>query len=455
MFNYARSDTHFLLYIYDNLRNNLLAKSDPSLPEGNLIEEVLQRSKLEALQRYEWPFYDAQRGKGTNGWYNLLERAPALFNKEQFAVFRAVHQWRDQLARKEDESTSQIMTKQAIFNIARHIPMDTPSLLGCLQSTSVPVRPRIGDLLRVIKEAKIAGTTGSEMMEFFEPIERAHKIHHDVQTIQNSFPSVLATANNSIPSIQVPRSNLSLRTNISKLWGMILDDSTSLEQSLVLQTQHERLRLVLPLPPLTAEIFKDSTAGMNSVGEINQHDPDTRAEHQYVRHRRPIQNDVFIVQQAGGSRKRKADDMEDFSEAARAGAPTNPVVIDSEHEDEEPKVSMGNIEGKEVTRLEDELLAQQQENRRLKEELRKERKRNRKLVREELKKLQGVHNGDDGAEEAFDYANAPSILHAKRGKNDQTGVNNSFNPYAKSLDTSKGMRKMQKGGGGKSFTFKN
>ena len=449
MYNYARSDTHYLLYIYDKLRNNLLLQSDPSLPESDLITEVLQRSKAEALQRYEWPFYDAQRGKGANGWYQLLDRTPALFSKEQFAVFRAVHQWRDQLARKEDEETSQIMPKQVLFNIARQIPMDTPSLLGCSHPVSAFVRPRVGDLLRVIKEAKIAGATGPEMMEFLEPIKHAHKNNHPAQTTKDSFSSTLGTANGRISSIQAPRSNPSGRTNVSKFWGTILEKDTSLRQHLGLQKQHESLRLALPLPPLTAEIFKDSTAGVNSVMEVNYHEPGARAEHQFIKQRRPKENAVFVLQQAGGSKKRKADDMGDFSEAIKTDAPTNPMVTDSENDDVKPKVSV--FKGDEVMRLEDELLAQQKENRRLKRELKKERKRK----RGELKQLELVNNGKNGAEEAFDYANAPPILHAKKGRKDQTGGTNSFDPYAKSLDTPKGMRKVQKGGGGKSFTFKN
>lgn len=453
MFNYARCDTHFLLYIYDNLRNNLLAESesDPSLLEGSLIEEVLRQSKKEALQRYEWPFYDAQRGKGTNGWYKLLERTPALFNREQLAVFRAVHQWRDQLARKEDEGPNQIMRQQVVFNIARQIPMDTPSLLGCSHPISTAVRPRIGDLIRVIQEAKIAGASGPYMTDLFISIEQACTNHHQAQTIQNSFPSTLAVANNSTSSIQASRSNLSVRTNVSAFWGKTLEESTSMQQKLVSRKQHESHRLVLPLPSLTAEVFKDPTAGMNSVVELNQHDPGARAEHQYVKQRRPKKNDIFVVRQAGGSRKRKADDMEDSPDVAKTAAPTNPMVIDGEKDRVEPKASVGNIEGNEATRPEDELLAQRRETKRLKKKLKKERKRK----REELKQSEGANNGDVGAEETFDYANAPSILHANKSRKDQTEGKNSFDPYAKSLDTSKGLRKSQKEVGGRSFTFKN
>ncbi|MCJ1471014.1 exosome nuclease subunit [Pseudocyphellaria aurata] len=448
MLDYARCDTHFLLYIYDKLRNNLLAESesDPSLQEGTLIDEVLRKSKKEALQRYEWPFYDAQRGKGTNGWYKLLERTPALFNREQLSVFRAVHQWRDQLARKEDEGPNQIMRHQVLFNIARQMPMDMPSLLGCSHPISAAVRPRIGDLIRVIQEAKTAGANGPDMTDLIS-IEQAKTNHLQAQKIENSFPSTLAGANNRTLSIQAPRSNLPVRTNVSAFWGKTLEESTSMQQKRVMRKQHESHRLVLPLPSLTAEVFKDSTAGMNSVVEPNQHDPGARAEHQYVKRRMSKQNDVFVVRQAGGSRKRKADGMEDFPETAKTAVPTNPMVI----EGVEPKASVRNIEGNEIKQLEDEVLTQQRQSKRQKKKLKKDRKRK----REELKQVGGVNKGDVGAEEPFDYANAPSILHAKKSRIDQTEGKNSFDPYAKSLDTSKGMRKMQKEVGGRSFTFKN
>ena len=159
MFNYARSDTHFLLYIYDNLRNELIEKSDSSQPDGNLIEVVMNNSKEEALQRYERPLYDPQRGLGAMGWYNMLCRTPALFSREQFAVFRAVHQWRDKIARQEDESLHHIMPKHVLYSIAREMPLDMPSLLGCSHPMSNIFQKRKKDLLGVIKNAKMVGAT--------------------------------------------------------------------------------------------------------------------------------------------------------------------------------------------------------------------------------------------------------------------------------------------------------
>ena len=119
---YARSDTHFLLYIYDNLRNALLDRgrslaeamqidestSNSSLGEAPylLIREVLSRSEETALSIYESPSYDAEGGTGTAGWESLLRKwnKTALIDGPQANLFLGVHAWRDRTAREEDES---------------------------------------------------------------------------------------------------------------------------------------------------------------------------------------------------------------------------------------------------------------------------------------------------------------------------------------------------------------
>ncbi len=123
MFKYARADTHFLLYVYDNLRNALLDRAvsrsaspttsragSPTAPDA-FVREVLSRSAETALRTYSPEPYDAEGGAGSNGWDTLARRwnKPALgidgVPGVQREVFRVVHMWRDRVAREEDEST--------------------------------------------------------------------------------------------------------------------------------------------------------------------------------------------------------------------------------------------------------------------------------------------------------------------------------------------------------------
>jgi len=137
MVEYARSDTHFLLYIYDNLRNALLdrgtsrAQSRAQSPSssnmalqnpsssGNaaheLIKQVLARSEETALRVYEKEVYDAEGGSGSNGWDTLSRKwnkgalmagGPGVgIGALQRAVYKGIHKWRDTVAREDDEST--------------------------------------------------------------------------------------------------------------------------------------------------------------------------------------------------------------------------------------------------------------------------------------------------------------------------------------------------------------
>jgi len=99
---YARSDTHFLLFIYDNLRNALVQRANST---KDLVNEVLSRSEKTALNVHFRKPYNVDTGMGPGGWFNLAKkRNNALFGKQK-AIFTAVHSWRDRVSREEDEST--------------------------------------------------------------------------------------------------------------------------------------------------------------------------------------------------------------------------------------------------------------------------------------------------------------------------------------------------------------
>jgi exosome complex exonuclease RRP6 len=101
MLHYARSDTHFLLYVYDCLRNALLDRGgDPPL-----IKTALSRSEETSLRTYAREFYDAEGGSGPSGWDTLALKWNKSMSGVQLEVFKAVHAWRDDIARTEDEST--------------------------------------------------------------------------------------------------------------------------------------------------------------------------------------------------------------------------------------------------------------------------------------------------------------------------------------------------------------
>jgi exosome complex exonuclease RRP6 len=124
MLHYARSDTHFLLYVYDQLRNSLLERAQG---KQDLVRQVLKRSEDTALKLYSRVHYDAEKGYGMHGWRAMLRRQmghkgamtlmPEYGSSEDIGiwgigelakkkerVFKRLHAWRDAVSREEDES---------------------------------------------------------------------------------------------------------------------------------------------------------------------------------------------------------------------------------------------------------------------------------------------------------------------------------------------------------------
>lgn len=142
MLEYARSDTHFLLFIYDNLRNALLdrapsrsqfrtsgtlqpqANIGPSNfdPRHSLLQEVLSCSEETSLRLHQTESYDGEEGSGTGGWDTIARK----WNKVAFtkvahrsipkSIYLRIHDWRDRVAREEDESTACVFREGFLFH---------------------------------------------------------------------------------------------------------------------------------------------------------------------------------------------------------------------------------------------------------------------------------------------------------------------------------------------------
>lgn len=147
---YARADTHFLLYIYDNLRNALL---DRAGGEPSILTTCLERSQETALRVSEPQIYDAVNGQGPGGWNSLMTKWGRTLIGTQLAVFKAVHSWRDAVARSEDESTGYVLPNHYLFQLAERMPADLASLLAIFRPVPPLVRVKSNDLLEKIRNA--------------------------------------------------------------------------------------------------------------------------------------------------------------------------------------------------------------------------------------------------------------------------------------------------------------
>ena len=148
MLEYAQSDTHYLLEIFDNLRNEIINLKG--------LDECLAKSQATCLQEFFIPKYDLENGIGV-GWRNSLNKYLQKHNNtsmQSVHVFKQVHYWRDNIARKVDMSPTNIIPQWQMMCIANNLPRNKQSLIRAmkLKETEV-IRPFLDELVEVIEVA--------------------------------------------------------------------------------------------------------------------------------------------------------------------------------------------------------------------------------------------------------------------------------------------------------------
>jgi exosome complex exonuclease RRP6 len=424
MFNYARSDTHFLLYCYDKLRNALIERSQLPETEINCTQVVFDRSRKTCLQLYVHENYDYERGSGPQGWANFLDKKIENFNEKQFAVFRALHKWRDETARKEDEGLSYVMPRFVLSNIASALPTDRSSFFRCAGYPS-QVRQRADEVIKLIKRTKASIGDEPSKESLIALVKRrrspgsskanspspAGSKTIDSQKVINPIPNVFKT---SLPS--------SLgTTDSSQLWGKTLA-ARSLQHPSIGNPSHMTIDLTVPLPSLTAEVFENSG---NSPGLAAQQQkapvPNliSMASHPYKPSKQPrLDNESFIARDK--SRRRSGNTPE------RTSVPERTNIHTAE--------SLSPVPDSPTTRDHGSYGKQ---------------KHSRKGSKPTLS------TSETTSKPAFDYEKATPVLNSKPAdRNGAKSKKKPFNPYAKAMDAPNGV-KAPRQEPGKSGTWRN
>ncbi|KAK7988357.1 hypothetical protein PG989_008672 [Apiospora arundinis] len=422
MFYYARSDTHFLLYIFDLIRNELLARSNRSNPDEDYMTHVLEKSKETSLRRHERIVYDTASGQGPNGWYNMLIKSSGNLTREQFAVFRAVHKWRDDLARREDESPMFIFSNSAIFDIARRLPPDPKALFSILgfpsSHASHVAKTALTELFKVISKAKEEGETGPTLSDFFRGStigigEVAKQVFPNLGTTS---PGVLDTKD--------------LVSEQSKLWGEV-PVSSRWEETSSANAAADGLRFALPWAAFMENASLDETSGeslaVRSRKEPAQEQPSAASE--------PVE-DVEFTLKAGKKRKAPEPERDDEEQDESAAGTSNPT---------------SGLDGDEIALDDSERELEKRDAER------KARKAQKKAEKAAKKAAEAAGKEADAEDEEvpFDYSTAKSVLKKQRNGDANGGKGKVFNPYKSlSADGPKPARRMHGEKPGKSATFK-
>lgn len=142
---YAREDTHYLLYVYDLMKNELLERANGNT---NLLLSVIQRSTEVCKKRYEKPVVTE------HSHTELFQRHKKLLDNRQQYALRELFRWRDKMARQEDESTGYVLPNHMLLQISEVLPREMQGILACCNPIPPLVRQHLNALHQIVLKAR-------------------------------------------------------------------------------------------------------------------------------------------------------------------------------------------------------------------------------------------------------------------------------------------------------------
>ncbi|KAM9752310.1 exosome complex component 10 [Menidia menidia] len=154
MVQYARTDTHYLLYIYDCMRAQLL---DSNHGRPGLLQSVWNKSKDVSLKKYVKPIYTEE------SYLELQRKQKKSFNTQQLTAFRLLYAWRDKLARQEDESTGYVLPTHMMSKISEELPKEPQGIIACCNPVPPLLRQQVNELHLFVQQAREMPLLKAEM----------------------------------------------------------------------------------------------------------------------------------------------------------------------------------------------------------------------------------------------------------------------------------------------------
>ncbi|XP_042333911.1 exosome component 10 [Sceloporus undulatus] len=169
MINYARDDTHYLLYIYDRVREELWQRGNEQPAQ---LQVVWQRSKDICLKKYIKPIFTE------NSYMELYRKQKKHLNTQQLTAFKLLFAWRDKMARQEDESPGYVLPNHMLQKIAEELPKEPQGIIACCNPVPPLVRQQINEMHLLIHQAREMPLLKSEVAVGTKrkgPLQRAEK----------------------------------------------------------------------------------------------------------------------------------------------------------------------------------------------------------------------------------------------------------------------------------------
>ncbi len=144
MLKYAREDTHYLMFIYDNLKKELVKTSTEF---DNRLKQVFDKSSLICKKTFKKPV------SYSKGFLTLCQNNSHL-NSRQLKALNDLYRWRDNAAREVDESGEYVLKSFQLLKIAELLPREIYGILALCNPLSHVVQANVHEMCEVIKNAR-------------------------------------------------------------------------------------------------------------------------------------------------------------------------------------------------------------------------------------------------------------------------------------------------------------
>lgn len=244
MSQYARADTHFLLHIYDILKNKLIDRGS--------LHEVLHDSRRVACRRFEYLKFrnDWNNWPGFNLELNSLQILMSQHNisSSKKALLDALLAWRDVLARKLDESHRYILPTNTLISLcALSMPISIGKVKSAIGISSKLLGSHLEELFDILNKTPAEGFTPlpescavrSPHVDYQTAIALSETFSalKDPRVIDNPLISELSSSHNPI-SFRISDQPFSVKFNVPKMIQKIDKQEVGARLELLRETFH-------------------------------------------------------------------------------------------------------------------------------------------------------------------------------------------------------------------------
>lgn len=161
------------------MRNELLQRANG---ESRLLRVAWERSRDVCLIRYEKPLMKS------DSHLQMLERLQRRqgiknYSPQQLEALRLIYNWRDELARKEDESPGYILPNHMLIQIAEILPKEAQGILACCNPIPPLLRQHVLAVHQMVKDARLSTPSTFKEPDTHSKVPVPAKTDHDTTNL--------------------------------------------------------------------------------------------------------------------------------------------------------------------------------------------------------------------------------------------------------------------------------